>query len=163
MISRLRTFACDNYQFHFEVLLPNIRRVLASAMSLAPQRPVTLFLALSLIGFSVKASGQGKKLTTREAKHYIGQQATVCGRVVGWRQTTAQGNPTFLDFSKPYPNQSFSAIIWARNLGRFNKPEDTYQNRKVCVTGHIGSDRGHPEIIISDPTQLILDVERAQR
>jgi hypothetical protein len=67
-------------------------------------RRVTALVAISLIGASVTFQGQDKKLTTREAKNYIGQQATVCGKVASGRHTTARGNPTFLDLDRAYPN-----------------------------------------------------------
>jgi hypothetical protein len=118
---------------------------------------------MGMLGASVTILGQGKKLTAREAKHHIGQQATVCGRVASWRHTNAQGNPTFLDLDKPYPNQPFSVIIWGKNRARFRNPEETYRNKNICATGRIGSYRGQPEMVISDPTQLTADIEQAER
>jgi hypothetical protein len=119
------------------------------------------FIAISLLGAAVPTLGQGKRITSRAAKRHVGQQATVCGRVASWRRTSEQGNPTFLDFDKTYPDQSFSVVIWARYHTRFRDPED-YRNKNICVTGQIGSHRGHPEMIISDPSQLTAETFAAE-
>ena len=119
-----------------------------------------MFVTIILIVAAVTIMGQGKKLTTREAKYNIGHLATVCGKVAGWRHTSAQGDPTFLDLDRPYPNQLFTVIIWARDRARFKDPED-YRGRSICITGRIASHRGEPEMIISDPTQLTTDIEQA--
>jgi len=123
---------------------------------------VAIFVAISLFAADLPTLGQGKKLTTREAKNHIGHQATVCGRVANWRHESSRGNPTFLDLDKPYPNQPFSVVIWAKNRARFRDPEE-YRNRNICVTGRIGSHRGQPEMIISNPTQLTADIEQSER
>jgi hypothetical protein len=77
--------------------------------------------------------------------------------------TRARGHPTFLDLDKAYPNQSFTALIWGRDRAKFRNPEETYRNKNICVTGQIGSDRGDPEMIISDPIQLTADIEKAEK
>jgi hypothetical protein len=132
-------------------------------MSIARPWRLTALVAMSLVGVSVIILGQGKKLRASEAKHYIGQQATVCSRVANGRYATKRGKPTFLDFDKPYPNQPFSVIIWGENRAKFGSPEKAYRNKNICATGRIGSYRGTPEMIISDPSQLLTDIERAQR
>lgn len=115
---------------------------------------LTIF-AFALVGTSVVLSGQGKKLTTTEAKNHIGEQATVCGRMAGGRYAaTTRGKPTFLDFDKPYPGQLFTVLIWGENRAKFGTPEEAYRNKTICVTGRIQSYRGEPEIIASDPAQL---------
>jgi hypothetical protein len=131
-------------------------------MPITPLRYAALFVAISLFATDLPTLGQGKKLTTTEAKNHIGQQATVCGRVANWRHESSRGNPTFLDLDKPYPNQPFSVVIWAKNRARFRDPED-YRNRNICVMGRIGSHRGRPEMIISSPNQLTADIEQSKR
>jgi len=44
-------------------------------------RPFLAIFAICLVGASITVFGQGKKLTTAEAKNHIGEQATVCGKV----------------------------------------------------------------------------------
>jgi hypothetical protein len=61
-----------------------------------------------------------KTLTATEAKDHIGEQETVCGKVVStlWAESS-RGRPTFLNFDKPYPDQilhSSSGEVTARSL-----------------------------------------------
>jgi hypothetical protein len=133
-----------------------------STMSIRRPWCLTALVTISLFGVSVTLLGQGKELRASEAKYHIGQQATVCGRVVGERQATTRGKPTFLDFNKPYPDQAFSVIIWGKNLPKFGSPESAYTNKTMCATGRIGSHRGMPEMIISDPSHLSADIEKAE-
>jgi hypothetical protein len=132
-------------------------------MSIKRTRRLTALVALSLLGASFTFQGQDKKLTAREAKYHIGEQATVCGKVASGRHTRARGNPTFLDLDKAYPNQPFTVLIWGRDRAKFRNPEETYRNKNICVTGRIGSDRDEPEMIISDPTQLTANIEKAEK
>jgi hypothetical protein len=59
-------------------------------------------------------------LTATEAKAHIGEQATVCGKVVSTRYAEgSHGQPTFLNFDQRYPKQVFTLLIWgddARSL-----------------------------------------------
>jgi hypothetical protein len=130
-------------------------------MSIAPARRFRVrltILAVTLLAIGVVLSGQGKKLTTTEAKDHIGEQATVCGKVASGRYAaTTRGKPTFLDLDKPYPDQLFTVLIWGENRAKFGTPEETYRNKNICVTGRIQSYRGEPEIIASDPAQLSTD------
>ena len=126
-------------------------------MSITRLSRLAALFAVSLLGASVTFWAQGKKLTTSEAKYRIGEQATVCGRVASGRHTRARGNPTFLDLDKAYPNQPFTVLIWGKDRAKFRNPEETYRNKKICVTGRVGSDRGEPEMIISNPSQLSRD------
>jgi len=124
-------------------------------MSITRATCLTAIVAICLVGASGTFLGQGKKLTTTEAKTHIGEQATVCGRVAGGRYAAStRGKPTFLDLDKPYPGQLFTVLIWGENRAKFGTPEETYRNKTVCVTGRIQSYRGEPEIIASDPAQL---------
>jgi hypothetical protein len=116
-------------------------------------------LAIGLLGASITMLGQGKKLTTTEAKDHVGEQATVCGRVASGRYAaTTRGKPTFLDLDKPYPDQLFTVLIWGENRAKFGAPEESYRNKNICITGRIQSYRGEPEIIASDPAQLSADL-----
>jgi micrococcal nuclease len=119
---------------------------------------VTALVAIGLLGASFTLLGQGKKLTTVEAKNHVGEQATVCGKVAsGHYAATTRGKPTFLDLDKPYPDQLFTVLIWGENRAKFGTPEETYRNKNICVTGRIESYRGEPEIVASDPAQLSTD------
>ena len=96
-----------------------------------------------------------KTFTASEAKHHIGEQGTVCGKVVStaWSESS-RGRPTFLNFDKPYPDQIFTLVIWGSDRSKFGEPETAYRGKRVCVTGKISSFKGVPEVVASEPAQI---------
>ncbi len=96
-----------------------------------------------------------KTLTAVEAKAHIGEQATVCGKVVSTRWAeNSHGNPTFLNFDQPYPDQVFTLVIWGSDRAKFGEPETAYRGKHVCVTGKISAFKGLPEVVATEPSQI---------
>jgi hypothetical protein len=95
---------------------------------------------------------QVKRLAAAEAKHHIGENATVCGKVASARYAaTTRGKPTFFNLDKPYPNQVLTVLTWGENREKFGAPEEIYRDKQICVTGKIVECRNAPEIVVSDP------------
>jgi hypothetical protein len=93
-----------------------------------------------------------------QAKDHVGQTATVCGKVVSTRfLESSNRQPTFLNFDKPYPDHSFTVVIFGESRAKFGKPEQEYLQKDVCVTGEIKDFNGKPEIELADPKQIRLD------
>ena len=112
-------------------------------------------LALTLLAISPALAQQ--TLTAAEASKHIGQQATVCGKVVSTRYAdNSRGSPTFLNFDQPYPNQIFTVLIWGTDRSKFGEPETAYRGKRICVTGKLASFKGVPEIVASEPGQIKL-------
>lgn len=98
---------------------------------------LSLFLVLTALLSGGPLTAQ-KKLSPGEAKDHIGETATVCGTVASTRYSTStRGQPTFLNFDKPYPNQIFTVLIWGNNRSKFGTPEADYKGKEICVTGKI--------------------------
>ena len=114
--------------------------------------------ALSMLAFALLAASSvlaQKTLTATEAKAHIGEQATVCGKVVSTRWAeSSRGSPTFLNFDQPYPDQVFTLVIWGNDRSKFDNPETTYRGKRVCVTGKISAFKGVPEVVANDPAQV---------
>lgn len=85
------------------------------------------------------------------AQYYEGSLATICGKVLG--VYTAKAGMIKLEFGKPYPDESFVAIIFADDTSKFES-SDYYKDKYLCVTGRIKLFKGRPEIILKDPNQL---------
>jgi DNA/RNA endonuclease YhcR with UshA esterase domain len=66
------------------------------------------------------------------------------------------GRPTFLNFDRPFPNHTFTALIWGNNRGKFNPPPERSYGAgvRVCVTGLVETFRGKPQIEVTDPGQI---------
>ena len=96
-----------------------------------------------------------KSLTTTQASSHIGEDATVCGKVVGaYYAQRSNGEPTFINLDKKYPNQKFTIVIWGDDRYQFHTPESFYNGKKICVTGYIDSYRGIPQIVVQNPSQI---------
>lgn len=121
--------------------------ILARNVALGPGSPVPLDLATALEERPVYAP--------EEAAGHLGEQAVVCGRVV--EATYAErtgGQPTYLNFGRPYPDQLFTVVIWGRHRTKFGRPEAYYLDQDVCVSGQIQEHRGVPRIEITEAIQI---------
>ena len=116
------------------------------------QKALHSFLLFVLLA-SVSLAEQ--KLSPADAKHHVGEHATVCGPVASARYAQrSKGQPTFLNLDKPYPNQIFTIVIWGEHRTKFGTPEEKYRGKQICVSGDVREYRGTPEMIASDPEQI---------
>ncbi|MCK4410231.1 MAG: peptidoglycan-binding protein [Candidatus Eisenbacteria sp.] len=119
-------------------------------------------IALALCTLLLGAAGAGADDTARikaaEAAQHVGEVAEVCGRVASAAHIAAvKGQPTFLNFERPYPDQPFNVVIWGSARSRFDAPpERAFDGKEICVTGLIETYRGKPQIVVSDPEQIVL-------
>jgi hypothetical protein len=113
------------------------------------------FTLTVLCGYS--AFGESASLTPEQAAGHVGESATVCGMVVSATYAAqAPMAPTFLDLGKPYPMQTFTAVIFGTDRSKFGAPDLSMRDKLVCVTGEIFLFQGTPEIALRDPAQLIV-------
>ena len=95
-------------------------------------------------------------IATVDAKKFIGKEKTVCGLVVSTRYLeSGSSRPTFLNFDKPNPNQTFTVVIFGDDRKKFGEPDVTYKNMRICATGKIEEYRGSPQIVARDPKQIV--------
>ena len=90
------------------------------------------------------------------ASNYIGEDKTVCGKVVStYYARSSNGAPTFLNLNRPYPNQVFTIVIFEENRDNFRgKPEKIYNHKNICVTGTIDEYNGIPQIVVESDYQI---------
>jgi hypothetical protein len=99
-------------------------------------------LAIALIPLKAQT------IPSTDAKNHIGEKETVCGLVAGkYVSTQSQGTPTFIDLDKPYPNESFTVLVWERDKATVGLLPNSGQ---LCVTGTITDYRGRTEIVLHD-------------
>ena len=114
-------------------------------------------LVLSLVVSCASAAFAQTEISTTEAKKHIGESRTVCGDVVSAHYAArTHSNPTFLNLDKAYPNQVFTVLIWGNDRSRFGVPEQSFANKRICITGKISSYRGIPEIVAHETSQIKL-------
>jgi hypothetical protein len=110
----------------------------------------------ALLVFAFCTGAQTSKITALEAKDHIGEVRTVCGKVASTHfAARSKGQPTFLNLDEPYPKEIFTILIWGSDRAKFGEPETKYQDARVCVTGKITSYRGTPEIVATEPAQIV--------
>jgi hypothetical protein len=114
----------------------------------------TLALAVWLAIFGAAHAGV-PRLQSYQAKNHVREAATVCGLVASARYAESSlRSPTLLSLDHPEPQQPFTIVIWGADRAKFGTPEATFAGKRVCVTGTIEDDRGTPEIVATDPSQI---------
>lgn len=95
-------------------------------------------------------------ITGEEARQHVQETNTVCGVVASARYAEqSPGKPTYLNFDRPYPEQTFTAIVAESARARFkDAPEVAFTGKNVCITGLITLGHGKPRIMVEDPSQI---------
>lgn len=91
--------------------------------------------------------------TAAEAPKEVGRYVTIVGRVA--EVSMSQKGTVFIDFTAPYPRQSFTAVVYAHEVPRFIGLSG-YRGLTVSVTGRVDLYNGKPEIVVRSPDQLKL-------
>jgi hypothetical protein len=94
----------------------------------------TACAVLLSVASAIQAQRQPAILRPEEARHHIGEYATVCGYVAAVHEDKSGA---VLDFSEPQPVRIFNAIIAAADRSQFGDVQRNYANRHLCVTGAI--------------------------
>lgn len=89
-----------------------------------------------------------------EASKEVGSYVTLIGRVA--EVSMSSHGTVFIDFSAPYPHQSFTAVVFARKLQRFAGLTG-YRGLRVAVTGRVDLYHGKPEIVLRSQNQLKIE------
>ena len=90
----------------------------------------------------------GQNITATEASKHVGEQATVCGKIVSKHTAeNSHGKPTFIDLDAAFPHQAFTTVIWDDDK---SKVGDFPLSGSVCVTGKIAEYKGVPQIVLHD-------------
>lgn len=92
---------------------------------------------------------------TVEAMQFIDypKEVKICGTVVSTHKS-AKGN-IFINLDKSFPNQVFSATIWAKDVLNFDyQPELFLMDKRVCFSGKIKNYNGIPSVYISNQNKV---------
>jgi len=106
--------------------------------------------------FSVAFAADMQFLEPSETAAHVGEQARVCGLVSNTKYVSHRNRrPTFLDFGEPYPNHDFTVLVWGDVREQFSYAPESLKGARICVTGTIGEFKGKPQIVVSDPAQIV--------
>jgi hypothetical protein len=121
-------------------------------------RAISLIMSL-IVGSTASAQTQ---IPIDEAAKHIGETITVCDKVYGGKFIEgSKTKPTVLNLGGSYPNHKLTILVNSelrKALG--GKPEETYLNKNVCVTGQVVDSRGKPEIIVAKTEDIKIDETR---
>ncbi len=82
--------------------------------------------------------------------------ATVCDSVYSTRYFDGS-QMTLLNLGGAYPDQKLTIMIRGADKGKFKMaPETAFANKRICVTGVAQDYKGKPEIIVTDPGQIVM-------
>jgi hypothetical protein len=88
---------------------------------------------------------------------YEGKTITVCSKVQSTFLTKGDKKTTYINFGKPYPNTTFTAVIFEGDLQNFKyTPSEYLKDKQVCLTGKITIYKGKPQMIITKEEQITI-------
>lgn len=116
-------------------------------------------LGAAVVLLALIARAQDEVVSTDRAKEHAGKKTTVRGVVVDARFGTGlPGKPTLLSLDKPYGSRVFTVIIWQRDRRKFPvAPEKAFKDKTIRVTGVISLRSGIPQVIVTDPSQIVIE------
>ncbi len=124
-----------------------------------PRRWMLLLVAVLTLVPAMGLADEGtspETIKSTDATRYVGKQVTVCGPVAGTGYFPhLKGEPTFINFDRLYPEQSFTVVIWGKFRDQFEQaPDRLYDGLDLCVTGTIETYKGKPQIVVTQADQI---------
>jgi DNA/RNA endonuclease YhcR with UshA esterase domain len=111
----------------------------------------TLVLAFCFAVTAMPALAQTQTVMPADVKAHVGQTVTVEGAVSDVH--TVGSGVTFIDMGGRYPDNAFTAVIFAADAGKF--PNVSALNGKtVDITGPVQLYKGTPEILLNEAAQV---------
>ena len=114
---------------------------------------ILLFVFAALIFMSWNKSGYSavKNMYTSNLS-----DTTVCDMVYDGRYMESS-HLTLISLGAPSPAQKVTILIKGSDRDKFpSPPEKSYSGKTVCVKGPVQMNMGRPEILVSDPAQIVV-------
>ena len=94
------------------------------------------------------------RVAAADAKDHVGSEAIVTGTVADIYKTDSR---ILLNFDKPYPNQTFTAVVFSSNTNLFTSSDLTNaKGKKVEIIGKIVLYRDRPEIVLTPTNRFTI-------
>ena len=112
----------------------------------------TLFaFSLLKLGAQESSTNAPAKIPASQAKDFVGSEKTVTGKVA---EVNVAERLIRINFDKPFPNQTFTAVIFAAKTNLFPEVEKL-KDKTVEVSGKIAMFRDRPQIVLTSTNQLV--------
>lgn len=122
--------------------------------------------ACAFLFFSLAFAETAKPATiaAAEAKNHIGENATVCGKVVSARISKyavgQRGRPITFDLDEPPPHRIFSFVSLSPDSNSLEQTKNYYTGKHVCVSGTITKVGLAPQIIVTETSHIKVQPEQ---
>ena len=114
---------------------------------------IKLFLFITSMYLSQISFSQSVPLDS--VQFYEGKTITVCSKVQSTFLTKGEKKTTYINFGQPYPNTTFTAVIFEGDLPNFKyTPSEYLKDKNVCITGKVKIYKGKPEMIVNKEDQI---------
>lgn len=118
-------------------------------------RPLALAVLLAVAPTAARA--QARVVTPAQAAGLVGSAVTVCGPVADTRFLERGNRLTFLNFDRPFPDHSFTAVVLVSVRAQMRvPPEQRFLKQQVCVKGTVTVFNDQPQIVVASLTQIWL-------
>ncbi len=108
-----------------------------------------------LIAICVQQISFSQTVPLDSVLNYQGKTITVCSKVQGTYVTKGDKKTTYINFGQPYPNSTFTVVIFEGDLPNFKyKPSEFLKDKNVCITGKVKIYKSKPEIIVNNEEQI---------
>lgn len=108
---------------------------------------IVLYSILSVL-LSTTVSAQNIPLDS--VMNYVGKEVTICAKVQSIAVSKSAKKTTYINFGKPYPNQSFTVVIFEESLKNFSyTPAEHLKDKNVCITGTIMLYKEKSQIVVN--------------
>jgi len=108
-------------------------------------------LALGFFPAFVFAPAHAETVAPGDAKAHVGQTVTVEATVSGVH--TGRSGVTFIEIGGRYPDNAFTAVIFADDLAKFPNTR-ALDGKTVAISGPVQLYQDRPEIILKSADQL---------
>ncbi len=130
-----------------------VERGIKQGETVRVRRLLSLSVVLALPTSRI-VTAQQRIVPDSAAGRYVAQTITVEG-IVASVGSSRRSATTFLNFGAAYPNQSFTAVIFRSSASRFPNPQQ-WEGRRVRVSGKVRLYREKPEIVLEEPSQIVV-------
>lgn len=89
------------------------------------------------------------------AKYYVDKTITICAKVQSTYTSKGDKPVITLSFGAPYPNATFTAVIFSKDLASFKyAPADFLKDKEICITGQVAIYKDKPQIVLTTEDQI---------
>jgi DNA/RNA endonuclease YhcR with UshA esterase domain len=117
----------------------------------ANMKSLIVLLGFAFAAAPALAQTPAQPIAAAEAMAHVGQSVTVEGAVSN--VFVGRSGVTLLDIGGRYPDNPFTAVIFAADAGKFPDVK-TLGGKTVDVSGPVKLYKGKPEIVVSDAAQI---------